>query len=276
MLKFSSTLCSFIPPALAAWLGWLLHSRGASDTSHACALALATSAALATAYAIRTLWQLTADARRATAGWAEQLAILLLPLAVTEVTLWTFALTWGLVEATVLIRRAWIANHIDTAITLRAALSLCSSALVLYLLRLRTKPSTPERIRRLTASRSPQRKLHAMYLRATARGDRATVRALAKAPKMPPELLRQFATDPDLEIRACVANNPNTPPDLLDRFSHEASLEIRRAVAHNPAVTLAQLQHLADAPEQDLAQHARALLAGKLAAPTPSPSPSST
>jgi hypothetical protein len=265
MLRLCFGLCSFIPPALAAWLGWVLYARrGGSDASNSFALALAIAAAVSTAYALRMLWRLTAQTRTATLGWQQKLAIVVLPVVVAEVAMWTFALAWGLVQAALLTRRAWIVGHAGGAIVLRAALALCWSALVLYLLRRRTRPSVPERIRRLAARPWGGRTLQTMYRKALARGDRATVRAMAKAPGMPPELMRQLAADPDVEIRACVANNADTPPDVLDRLSREECLEVRRAVAYNPAVTIDQLRRFAEAPEEELARHAQDLLIGKL------------
>ena len=264
MLRLCFGLCSFIPPALAAWLGWVLYARSGSDASNTFALALAIAAAVSTAYALRMLWRLTAQTPRTTVDWQQQLAIVVLPVVVAEVAMWTFALAWGVVDAVLLTRRAWIVGHASGAIVLRSALSLCWSILVLYLLRWRTRPSVPERIRRLADSPWAERRLQRMYRKALARGDRATVRAMAKAPGMPPELMRQLAADPDVEIRACVANNADTPPDVLDRLSREECLEVRRAVAYNPAVTIDQLGRFAEAPEEELACYARDLLIGKL------------
>jgi len=258
-------MCSFIPPLLAAWLGWILHSRGGSDAANSFAVALGLSAAGSAAYAVGMLSLLTAEARRATAGWAQELAIVVLPVAVAEVAMWTFALAWGIVDAVLSTRRGWIVGHDGGIIVLRSALSLCWSALVLYLLRWRSKPSVPEQIRRMAGSRRAERRLQAMYRKAVARDDRATVRAMAKAPGIPPELMRQLACDADVEIRACVANNADTPREVLERLLREDCLEVRRAVAYNPAVTVDQLRRLAQAPEPELAQYARDLLTGKLA-----------
>jgi hypothetical protein len=63
---------------------------------------------------------------------------------------------------------------------------------------------------------------------------------MAISPNTNPQLLRQIATEPDLELRRLVAGNPNTPTDVLWKLG----IDFPEVILNNPVFELLQLEQL--------------------------------
>ncbi|MDX3672986.1 hypothetical protein [Streptomyces europaeiscabiei] len=68
--------------------------------------------------------------------------------------------------------------------------------------------------------------------------------ALAEHPDLPPEVSRRLATDPDVRIRACIAEKAAGDDALMRVLAEDECPDVRRRLAHNPNVPLDVLVRL--------------------------------
>jgi hypothetical protein len=262
---------SYVPPALAAGLAWYLSSktwsRGHWYPDHWTALVagLWASAVISAGFATWMLYALSVELGKPTASWVTSLTIVVLPLFVLAVALAAGAVGWGVTQVAIEAHRVSSgASGVGVGL-LRSLFPAFVIIAVVYATHVQTRPSMAQRIWQLAASPSGEPKLRAMYRSASDRQDQTVLEALAKAPQLPPTLLRDMAGEANVDVRACVANNPNTPIEVLGHLARDESADVRRAVVFNRAATVSLLTLLAKDGAQDVREAAELQLKGKLA-----------